>query len=228
VRLFFSLSKFFFFFFFFFFCLQEKTKKFFGELVEREFHPFFFQKKKKFSLFSLLSSVVVVSLFITRRRRRRSPKEEKIPIPFSVETTGAQVLDTKLSADFLGFPLTKEQRSLPNDATQLASNDSKRAQIIPIPFSAETTGAQVLDTKLSADFLGFPVTREQRSLPNDATQLASNDSKRAHFIHIPFSAETTGAQVLDTKLSADFLDFFAHLRVKSNEALDVDEIFLEE
>ncbi len=31
-----------------------------------------------------------------------------------------------------------------------------------------------------------------------------------------------------TKLSADFLDFFAHLRVKSNEALDVDEIFLEE
>ena len=28
--------------------------------------------------------------------------------------------------------------------------------------------------------------------------------------------------------TADFLDFFAHLRVKSNEALDVDEIFLEE
>ena len=27
---------------------------------------------------------------------------------------------------------------------------------------------------------------------------------------------------------ADFLDFFAYLRVKSNEALDVDEIFLEE
>mgnify|MGYP004065144563 CR=1 FL=1 len=77
-------------------------------------------------------------------------------------------------------------------------------------------------------FLGFPVTREQRSLPNDATQLASNDSKRAHFIHIPFSAETFSAQVLDTKSPTDFLDFFAHLRVKSHEALDVDEIFLEE
>ena len=73
-----------------------------------------------------------------------------------------------------------------------------------------------------------PLTKEQRSLPNDATQLASNDSKRAQIIPIPFSVETTGAQVLDTKLSADFLDFFAHLRVKSNEALDVDEIFLEE
>ena len=72
------------------------------------------------------------------------------------------------------------------------------------------------------------LTREQRSLLNDATQLASNDSKRAHFIHIPFSAETFSAQVLDTKSPTDFLDFFAHLRVKSNEALDVDEIFLEE
>ena len=73
-----------------------------------------------------------------------------------------------------------------------------------------------------------PLTKEQRSLPNDATQLASNDSKRAHFIHIPFSAETFSAQVLDNKSPTDFLDFFAHLRVKSNEALDVDEIFLEE
>ena len=68
-----------------------------------------------------------------------------------------------------------------------------------------------------------PLTKEQRSLPNDATQLASNDSKRAHFIHIPFSAETFSAQVLDNKSPTDFLDFFAHLRVKSNEALDVDE-----
>ena len=73
-----------------------------------------------------------------------------------------------------------------------------------------------------------PLTKEQRSLPNDATQLASNDSKRAQIIPIPFSVETTGAQVLDTKSPTDFLDFFAHLRVKSNEALDVDEIFLEE
>ena len=73
-----------------------------------------------------------------------------------------------------------------------------------------------------------PLTKEQRSLPNDATQLASNDSKRAHFINIPFSAETFSAQVLDNKSPTDFLDFFAHLRVKSHEALDVDEIFLEE
>ena len=100
-------------------------------------------------------------------------------------------------------PLNVEQGSPTRDAAQLVSTDSKRAQIIPIPFSVETTGAQVLDTKLSADFLGFPVTREQRSLPNDATQLASNDSKRAHFIHIPFSAETFSAQVLDTKSPAD-------------------------
>ena len=73
-----------------------------------------------------------------------------------------------------------------------------------------------------------PLKVEQGSLPNDAAQLASNDSKRAHFITIPFSAETFSAQVLDTKSPTDFLDFFAHLRVKSNEALDVDEIFLEE
>ena len=61
-----------------------------------------------------------------------------------------------------------------------------------------------------------PLTKEQRSLPNDATQLASNDSKRAHFINIPLSAETFSAQVLDTKSPTDFLDFFAHLRVKSH------------
>ena len=73
-----------------------------------------------------------------------------------------------------------------------------------------------------------PLKVEQGSLPNDGAQLASNDSKRAHFITIPFSAETFSAQVLDTKSPTDFLDFFAHLRVKSNEALDVDEIFLEE
>ena len=79
-----------------------------------------------------------------------------------------------------------------------------------------------------------PLTKEQRSLPNDATQLASNDSKRAHthkrahFSNIPLSAETFSAQVLDTKSPTDFLGFFAHLRVKSNEALDVNEIFLEE
>ena len=95
----------------------------------------------------------------------------------------------KASCDEI-VPLKVEQGSPMRNAAQLVSTDSKRAQIIPIPFSAETTGAQVLDTKLSADFLGFPVTREQRSSPNDATQLASNDSKRAHFIHIPFSAET--------------------------------------
>ena len=82
------------------------------------------------------------------------------------------------------------------------------------------------EKKISSE--AVPLTKEQRSLPNDATQLASNDSKRAHFIHIPFSAETFSAQVLDTKSPTDFLDFFAHLRVKSNEALDVDEIFLEE
>ena len=73
-----------------------------------------------------------------------------------------------------------------------------------------------------------PLTKEQRSLPNDATQLASNDSKWAQFINIPLSAETFSARVLDTKSPTDFLGFFAHLRVKSNEALDVDEIFLEE
>ena len=166
-----------------------------------------------------------VSPAITRTKTRNSTRGIlQLRLQFNYpDEFGTQ---KKVSSE--AVPLTKEQRSLPNDATQLASNDSKRAQIIPIPFSAETTGAQVLDTKLSADFLGFPVTREQRSLPNDATQLASNDSKRAQIIPIPFSAETTGAQVLDTKLSADFLDFFAHLRVKSNEALDVDEIFLEE
>ena len=69
-----------------------------------------------------------------------------------------------------------------------------------------------------------PLAREHRSFQNDATQLASNDSKRAHFINIPFSAETFNAQVLDTKSPTNFLDFFAHLRVKSNEALNVDEI----
>ena len=48
-------------------------------------------------------------------------------------------------------PLNVEQGSPTRDAAQLTSTDSKRAQIIPIPFSVETTGAQVLDTKLSAD-----------------------------------------------------------------------------
>ena len=41
--------------------------------------------------------------------------------------------------------------------------------------------------------------------------------------------KTKERQDKDTKQNkTDFLDFFAHLRVKSNEALDVDEIFLEE
>ena len=38
--------------------------------------------------------------------------------------------------------------------------------------------------------------------------------------------ETFSAQVLDTKSPTDFLDYFAHLRGKSNEALDVDGYFL--
>ena len=81
--------------------------------------------------------------------------------------------------------------------------------------------------KASCDEI-VPLNVEQGSPTRDAAQLTSTDSKRAQIIPIPFSVETTGAQVLDTKSPTDFLDFFAHLRVKSNEALDVDEIFLEE
>ena len=60
-----------------------------------------------------------------------------------------------------------------------------------------------------------PLTKEQRSLPNDAAQLASNDSKRAHFIHIPFSAESISAQVLDTKSPADLSGLPANLNEKN-------------
>ena len=60
-----------------------------------------------------------------------------------------------------------------------------------------------------------PLTKEQRSLPNDATQLASNDSKRAHFINIPFSAESISAQVLGTKSPADLSGLPANLGKKT-------------
>ena len=80
---------------------------------------------------------------------------------------------------------------------------------------------KVLLTSVALILIWVKITK--RSLPNDATQLASNDSKRAHFINIPLSAKTFSAQVLDTKSPTDFLGFFAHLRVKSNEALDVEK-----
>ena len=67
------------------------------------------------------------------------------------------------------------------------------------------------------------LTREQRSLPNDATQLASKNLILARIFTIPFNAKTQCASVFDSKLPTDFLGFLAHLRVKSYEALDVDK-----
>ena len=45
--------------------------------------------------------------------------------------------------------------------------------------------------------------------------IPSNDSKRAHFINIPFSAETISAQVLDTKSPADLSGLLANLNEKN-------------
>jgi hypothetical protein len=78
----------------------------------------------------------------------------------------------KASCDEI-VPLNVEQGSPTRDAAQLASNDSKRAQIIPIPFSVETTGAQVLDTKLSADLSGLPVNLNEKNVSLHETLLAS-------------------------------------------------------
>ena len=78
----------------------------------------------------------------------------------------------KASCDEI-VPLNVEQGSPTRDAAQLASTDSKRAQIIPIPFSVETTGAQVLDTKLSADLSGLPANLTEKNVSLHETLLAS-------------------------------------------------------
>ena len=111
-----------------------------------------------------------VSPAITRTKTRNSTRGIlQLRLQFNYpDEFGTQ---KKVSSE--AVPLTKEQRSLPNDATQLASNDSKRAQIIPIPFSAETTGAQVLDTKLSADLSGLPANLTEKNASLHETLLAS-------------------------------------------------------
>ena len=78
----------------------------------------------------------------------------------------------KVSCDEI-VPLNVEQGSPTRDAAQLASTDSKRAQITPIPFSVETTGAQVLDTKLSADLSGLPANLTEKNVSLHETLLAS-------------------------------------------------------
>jgi len=78
----------------------------------------------------------------------------------------------KASCDEI-VPLNVEQGSPTKDAAQLASTDSKRAQIIPIPFSVETTGAQVLDIKLSADLSGLPANLTEKNVSLHETLLAS-------------------------------------------------------
>ena len=78
----------------------------------------------------------------------------------------------KASCDEI-VPLKVEQGSPTSDAAQLVSNDSKRAQITPIPFSVETTGAQVLDTKLSADLSGLPANLTEKNVSLHETLLAS-------------------------------------------------------
>ena len=92
----------------------------------------------------------------------------------------------KASCDEI-VPLNVEQGSPTRDAAQLASTDSKRAQIIPIPFSVETTGAQVLDTKLSANLSGLPANFNEKNVSFHETLLAScpdvdgdNDIAPAH------------------------------------------------
>jgi len=92
----------------------------------------------------------------------------------------------KASCDEI-VPLKVEQGSPSSDAAQLVSNDSKRAQITPIPFSVETTGAQVLATKLSADLSGFPANLNEKNVSLHETLLAScpdvdddNDVAPAH------------------------------------------------
>ena len=69
----------------------------------------------------------------------------------------------KASCDEI-VPLKVEQGSPTSDAAQLVSNDSKRAQITPIPFSVETTGAQVLATKLPADLSGLPANLSEKNV----------------------------------------------------------------
>ena len=69
----------------------------------------------------------------------------------------------KASCDEI-VPLKVEQGSPTSDAAQLVSNDSKRAQITPIPFSVETTGAQDLDSKLPADLSGLPANLNDKHI----------------------------------------------------------------
>ena len=59
------------------------------------------------------------------------------------------------------------------NAAQLVSTDSKRAQITLIPFSVETTGAQVSDTKLSADLSGLPANLTEKNVSFHETLFAS-------------------------------------------------------
>ena len=89
------------------------------------------------------------------------------PSPFSTKQKRK-----KSSCDEV-VPLKVEQGSPTRDAAQLVSTDSKRAQIIPIPFSVETTGAQVLDTKLSADLSGLPANLTEKNASLHETLLAS-------------------------------------------------------
>ena len=92
----------------------------------------------------------------------------------------------KASCDEI-VPLKVEQESLPSDAAQLAPNDSKRAQLINTPLSAETTDAQVLDTELSADLSGLPANLIEKNVSFHETLRASchdvdgdNDVDPAH------------------------------------------------
>ena len=78
----------------------------------------------------------------------------------------------KASCDEI-VPLKVEQGSPTSDAAQLVSNDSKRAQFTPIPFSVETTGAQVLDTKLPADLSGLPANLNEKHVSLHETLPAS-------------------------------------------------------
>ena len=129
----------------------------------------------------------------------------------------------RLSPDLQGSPPSPTLPFL----VDLGESDVRLASLRPTVCQTRSSPVPTRQKRKKVLCEKVPLKVEQESLPNDAAQLASNDSKRAHFIHIPFSAETFSAQVLDTKSPTDFLDFFAHLRVKSNEALDVDEIFLE-
>ena len=92
-------------------------------------------------------------------------------------------------------PEPQESPSSPTPSFSVDLGESDVGLASPRPTVCQTRSSPVSPgqkrKKLSC-YKIVPLKVEQESLPSDATQLAPSDSKRAQFINIPLSAETTG------------------------------------